>query len=106
MRQWYRTARPPLAVPVRSFQALSQAQHRVLVVAADAEKEDLLCAALPFIGGTPKVIVAGYGHLAFRDAVFEEEQAQLLVPSLANGYPHSLVHLYQCLANADRKSVV
>jgi len=95
-------ARPPLAVPVRPFQALSQAQHRVLVVAADAEKEDLLCAALPFIGGTPKVIVAGYGHLAFRDAVFEEEQAQLLVPSLANGYPHSLVHLYQCLANATR----
>ena len=95
-------ARPPLAVPVRPFQALSQAQHRVLVVAADAEKEDLLCAALPFIGGTPKVIVAGYGHLAFCDAVFEEEQAQLLVPSLANGYPHSLVHLYQCLANAAR----
>src|SRR6266487_5617945 len=95
-------ARPPLAVPVRPFQALSQAQHRVLVVAADAEKEDLLCAALPFIGGTPKVIVAGYGHLAFRDAVFEEEQAQLLVPPLANGYPHSLVHLYQCLANATR----
>ncbi len=30
-------------------------------------KEDLLCAALPFIQGTPKVIVAGYGHLAFTD---------------------------------------
>jgi hypothetical protein len=72
------------------------------VVAADAEKEDLLLAALPHIAGTPKVIVAGYGHLAFRDRAFEEEQAQLLVPSLANGYPHSLVHLYQCLANAVR----
>jgi O-methyltransferase len=24
------------------------------------------------------------------------------VPSLANGYPNSLVHLYQCLANAAR----
>jgi O-methyltransferase len=74
----------------------------VLVVAADTEKEDLLCAALPFIAGTPKVIVAGYGHLGFRDRVFEEERAQLLVPSLANGYLHSLVHLYQCLANAAR----
>ena len=72
------------------------------MVAADAEKEDLLLAALPHIAGTPKVIVAGYGHLAFRDRAFEEEQAQLLVPSLANGYPHSLVHLYQCLANAVR----
>jgi hypothetical protein len=93
---------PPLSVPVRPFQALSEAKHSVLVVAADVEKEDLVCAALPFIRGTPKVIVAGYGHLGFRDAVFDQELRQLLVPSLANGYPHSLVHLYQCLANAAR----
>ena len=73
-------------VPVRPLRALGEAQCGLLVVAADAEKEDLLCAALPFIGGAPKVIVAGYGHLGFRDRVFEEEQAQLLVPSLANGY--------------------
>jgi hypothetical protein len=93
---------PPLTVPVRPLDALCQAGCQVLVVAADTEKEDLLCAALPFVTGTPKVIVAGYGHLDFRDRVFEEEQAQLLVPSLANGYPYSLVHLYQCLANAAR----
>ncbi len=95
-------SRLPLTVPVRSFEALREAACGVLVVAADAEKEDLLCAALPFISGAPKVVVAGYGHLGFRDAVFEEERAQLLVPSLANGYPHSLVHLYQCLVNAAR----
>jgi len=95
----------PLSVPVRPFQALSEAKCGVLVVAADVEKEDLLCAALPFITGTPKVVVAGYGHLGFRDAAFDEELAQLLVPSLANGYPHSLVHLYQCLANAARLSL-
>jgi O-methyltransferase len=93
---------PALAVPVRPFRALSEATCGVLAVAADVEKEDLLCAALPFIAGAPKVIVAGYGHLGFRDAVFEQEQAQLLAPSLANGYPHSLVHLYQCLVNAAR----
>jgi O-methyltransferase len=91
-----------LTVPVRPLRALRESESRVLVVAADADKEDLLCAALPHIADTPKVIVAGYGHLAFRDHVFEEEQAQLLVPSLANGYPNSLVHLYQCLANAAR----
>jgi O-methyltransferase len=92
----------PLTVPVRPLAALGEAGHRVLVVAADAEKEDLLLAALPHIAGTPKVIVAGYGHLAFRDRAFDEAQSQLLVPSLANGYPHSLAHLYQCLANAAR----
>lgn len=96
------TARPPMTVPVRPLHALSEATCGLLVVAADAEKEDLLCAALPFIDGAPKVIVAGYGHLGFRDPRFEQEQAQLLVPSLANGYPHSLVHLYQCLVNAAR----
>jgi len=93
---------PRLAVPIRPFDALSEATCGVLVVAADMEKEDLLCAALPYISGTPKVIVAGHAHLGFRDPVFDQEQAQLLVPSLANGYPNSLVHLYQCLANAAR----
>jgi hypothetical protein len=68
----------PLTVPVRPFAALSEADCGVLAVAADAEKEDLLLAALPYISGTPKVIVAGYGHLGFRDRVFEEERAQLL----------------------------
>jgi len=91
---------PALTVPIKPLQALSDARCGVLVVASDADKEDLLCAALPFIAGAPKVIVAGYGHFVFRDCIFEEERAQLLVPSLANGYPNSLIHLYQCLANA------
>ncbi|MGH3719287.1 MAG: TylF/MycF/NovP-related O-methyltransferase [Pseudonocardiaceae bacterium] len=92
----------PLSVPVLPFAALSNDRHDVLVVAADDEKEDLLRAALPYIQNTPTVIVAGYGHLAFRDPVFRDELAQLLVPSLANGYPHTLTHLYQCLCNAAR----
>jgi len=93
---------PPLCVPVRPVRELANDRHEVLVVAADEDKEDLLRAALPFVLGTPKVIVSGYGHLAFRDPAFKEELAQLLVPSLANGYPNTLTHLYQCLANAAR----
>lgn len=92
----------PLSVPVRPFAALSDERHDVLVVAAGDEKEDLLRAAIPYIQNTPTVIVAGYGHLAFRDPVFHDELAQFLVPSLANGYPHTLTHLYQCLCNAAR----
>src|SRR6266487_4388645 len=91
-----------LSVPIRPIQALADAQHDVLVVAADEEKEELLRAAQPHVKGTPKVILGGYGHFAFRDAVFREELAQLLVPSLANGYPNTLIHLYQCLTNAAR----
>ncbi|GAA0944637.1 hypothetical protein GCM10009554_38940 [Kribbella koreensis] len=95
-------ARPELTVPVRAMDALADLAPDVVVVAADDEKQELLSAALPYLRGAPRVIVAGYGHLTFRDAIFEEEGANLLVPSLANGYPHSLTHLYQCLVNASR----
>lgn len=92
----------PLTVPLRPFKALAEARPDVLVVVADDDKEELLLVALPFIQGTPKIIVAGYRHLAFRDPAFADELAQLMVPSLANGYPNTLIHLYQCLANAAR----
>jgi len=89
-------------IPVRPWHDLRSAEHDVIVVAADEEKEDLLVTALSFIQGVPKVIVAGYGHLALRDPVYHEERNQLLVPSLANGYRWSRVHLYQCLQSAAR----
>jgi hypothetical protein len=81
---------------------MAAARHDVIVVASDDQKEELLEAAMPFILGTPKVIVSGYGHLQFRDPLFNGELAQLLVPSFANGYPNTLTHLYQCLANGAR----
>ena len=52
---------PRLTVPVRLLPALRESDCGMLVVASDAEKEDLLCAALPFIAGTPKVVVPGTG---------------------------------------------
>lgn len=91
-----------LDVSVRPLKALTTDAVDVVVVASDEDKERLLESALSRVHGTPKVIVAGYGHLAFTDPLLREEQAQLLVPSLANGYPDSLVHLYQCLANSAR----
>lgn len=60
----------PLSVPAHSLEILAHNQHDVLVVAADEEKEEILNTALPYVRGTPKVIVAGYGHLKFRDSVF------------------------------------
>jgi hypothetical protein len=92
----------PLSFPVRSFSALADVHHDLLVVASDKHKEDLLRAALPFVKGTPKVIVAGYEHFRFSDELFDQVLSGLLVPSLANGYPHTLVHLYQCVVNGAR----
>lgn len=93
---------PRLLVPIRLFEELANIQFDVLVVAADTEKELLIRDALPFIQGIPKIIIAGYGHYEFNDPVFQEELRQLLVPSFATGYPHTLTHLYQCLQNAAR----
>lgn len=86
-------------VPVRALEDLTSADLDVLVVASDELKVDLLLDALPYIRSTPRVLVAGYGHHRFRDPMFLEASSSLEVPSLANGYPNSLVHLYQCLAN-------
>lgn len=89
-------------VPVRPMVTLRDDLPEVIVVAADDEKEEVIAAALPYVQGCPKMIVAGCGHYSFRDPLFDEISAQLLVPSLANGYKNSLVHLYQCLSNAAR----
>jgi O-methyltransferase len=89
-------------IPVRPLSALKDDRPDVLVIAADGEKEQLIERALPYIQGCPKIIVAGYGHYAFRDELFTTIQAGLLAPSLANGYRNSLIHLYQCLLNSAR----
>jgi O-methyltransferase len=91
-----------LGIPIFDFEKLKGKTPDVLVVASDAQKEDIILAALPSMSGSPKLIVSGYGHLEFRDSIFTEEKAQLLVPSFANGYPNTLIHIYQCLKNAAR----
>jgi O-methyltransferase len=93
---------PSLRVPVRPLTDLADTGLDLVAVASDADKQELLLAALPYLTGTPKIVVAGYQHLNFRDPIYRDELAGLLVPSLANGYPNTLPHLYQCAANAAR----
>ncbi|MFL6101380.1 MAG: TylF/MycF/NovP-related O-methyltransferase [Actinomycetales bacterium] len=88
--------------PARALAQLAGWPADVVCVAVDADKEDVLRAALPFLVGAPRVLVGGYRHFGFRDELFERELAQLLPPSIANGYPNCLVHLYECLRNAAR----
>ena len=93
---------PLMSVPVSPFEELAQYQFDVLVVAADAEKEEILLTALPHIIGSPRVLLAGYEHYRFRNNTLQREMDRLLVPSLANGYANCIVHIYQCLLNAAR----
>jgi|ERR1051325_5912289 hypothetical protein len=79
---------------------LAQDNPDYVIIGSDASKEELLTAAVPYLKPTTRVILAGYGHLEFKDERFDSCTRSVLVPSLANGYPDSLVHIFQCLQNA------
>jgi O-methyltransferase len=89
---------------LRSFalEALTDQRLDTLIVASDRDKESYLQSVAPFIRGAPRVVLAGYAHFEFRDQGYLKLSAALSEPSLANGYPNSRIHLYQCLVNATR----
>lgn len=86
----------------KPFTELRSNEIDVAVIASDEDKELLLRAVEPYLQPSTRVIVAGYGHLRFRDEVFDDVVRNALVPSLANGYPNSLTHIFQCLQTAAR----
>jgi len=77
----------------------------VAIIASDAAKEELLEQALPYLTPATRILLGGYAHFSFRNVIFDAAIRASLVPSLANGYPHSLTHLFQCLHNAARLSL-
>ena len=88
---------------VRPCEAVADMRSKVLVVVEDDDKESVLATArgfLPDAGAT--ILVAGYGHYAFRDQRYRAIVDSLLVPSIANGYPNCQIHIYQCLENAAK----
>jgi len=87
---------------LRRIDLIGQDMPDVVVIASDSEKEELLELAVPHLSAGVRVIFGGYAHFEFRDSVFDEVVRQSAIPSLANGYPNSLIHLYQCLQNAAR----
>ena len=94
-----------LGCPVHSYRDLKSIKCDVLIVASDSTKELIIHTALPFIDPSTKILIGGYGHFAYSDDVFTETLAQLLVPSLANGYPNTLVHIHQCLKSAAARKL-
>ena len=90
---------------VHQLEDLKESPCDVLVIAEDAGKEELLEAVAPIVSPLTNILIGGYEHLGFKDAIFDSVRRDALVPSLANGYPHSLIHIYQCLQNAYRRGL-
>lgn len=88
------------AVSARPLSALGLDHPPVIMVMEDQAKEETIRAALPHLDYSPKLVVAGYEHYSFTDPLFASLLADLLVPSIANGYPNTLTHIFQCIRRA------
>lgn len=69
----------------------------VLVITSDEEKEIILCRFAELDSRIPDVVLSGSKHYAFRNVLFEEVVASLPIRSIAGGYPHMLIHIFQSL---------
>ncbi|MEQ1955209.1 TylF/MycF/NovP-related O-methyltransferase [Mesorhizobium yinganensis] len=89
----------------KPISALAAAKPDIVVIASDDGKELLLEAVAAVVEPTVRLLIAGSGHFAFRDELFDQVKRDLFIPSFANGYPHSLVHIYQCLKFAASRKL-
>ena len=83
---------------------LGTAEPQLVVIARDAEKEELLRAAADVLDANdplPQVILGGLGQQERFDPIFENLEAPAMVPSYATGNPYTRVHLYDCLRAAS-----
>lgn len=90
---------------VKPLQTLGVDRPDIVIIADDGGKEDLLEAMAGQLNAETKLLISGFAHFDFRDEVFQRVQRNLLIPSFANGYRYSLVHIYQCLQNANRQKL-
>lgn len=88
--------------PFAPIEDLTGTKADIVVVAEDADKERLLDEVAHRVAPQTRILIGGYGHFKFRDDNFSRIVGTALVPSLANGYPNCLVHIFQCLRHAAR----
>lgn len=96
---------PPANALVRPLEDLAAMDPDVVVIAEDRDKERYLEALASVLKPTVRVLIGGYGHFEFRDPIFDEVRKTEYVSSYANGYPHTLTHIFQCLRYAKRKEL-
>lgn len=90
---------------VKPLKELSAHFPDILVIAEDAGKERILEAIASTLSPNTKIVIGGFSHFEFSDPVFDKIRRDVFIPSFANGYRHSLVHIYQCLQNAHLRGL-
>jgi O-methyltransferase len=90
---------------VKALSELAREKPDIVVIADDAGKEPLLEAVAAIVPANTKLLISGFSHFAFHDEIFDRVRRELFIPSFANGYQYSLVHIYQCLQNAHRQGL-
>ncbi|WP_262047319.1 TylF/MycF family methyltransferase [Bradyrhizobium sp. Bra78] len=90
---------------IKPLDAIAPEQPDIVVIADDVGKEPLLEAVAALLSAETKLLIGGFSHFAFRDEIFDRVRQELFIPSFANGYQNSLVHIYQCLQNAHRQGL-
>lgn len=78
-------------------QEISKLPLDVLVIASDCEKETILRQFAEIDNRLPDVVLSGSRHYAFRSEMFEQTIVSSPVRSIAGGYSHMLVHIFQSL---------
>lgn len=97
----YDSSREPASSSlIKNFELLSLDKPDCVIIASDKQKEEFILKVLPYISPATKILFGGYGHFRFSDQEFDAVIKEAFVPSLANGYPNSLIHIFQCLKNA------
>jgi hypothetical protein len=97
--------KPAGQASVKALDGLATEKPDIVVIADDVGKEPLLEAVAALLPAETKLLIGGFSHFAFRDQIFDRVRRELFIPSFANGYQYSLVHIYQCLQNAHRQGL-
>src|SRR5580692_1277477 len=95
----------PIEPPYMPLEQLRKDAPEVLLIASDRDKEWLISQALPYLTAHTRILIGGFAHFEFQDPLFVEGTGNALIPSFANGYPNSLIHIFQCLQNAARRNL-
>lgn len=90
---------------IRPLEHLAAENPDIVIVAEDRDKERYLEALGLILKPSVRVLIGGYGHFLFRDALYDAARKTEYVTSYANGYPHTLTHIFQCLRYAKRKEL-